>query len=169
VTALAIRIVPATIVDAPLIYELTRIAFGEFLGVLDPPSGAFAESVADVAEQIRTGGAGLALYNGAPAGAVRFRPEPGYLYAGRLAVLPEFRRLGVAAALMRFVEAQAVDWGKREVRVGVRSALPGNLEFFERIGFRQVSVEPHPRNPSATSVTMAKRIAQARLESIDVN
>ena len=57
--------------------------------MLDPPSGAFAETDEDVAAAIGRGGAAIAWLGETPIGSVRFEPEESWLYIGRLAVIPE--------------------------------------------------------------------------------
>ncbi|MGE3796834.1 MAG: GNAT family N-acetyltransferase [Thermomicrobiales bacterium] len=143
--------------DAHLVAALTARGFAEYASVLDPPSGVFSESLEDVRSSIRAGAA-VARIAGVPAGAVRWEPRGNYLYAGRLATVPECRLQGVASALMAFVENRARQLGVSAVQVEVRSALPGNIAFFEKRGFSVVSIDPHPRDPSQTSVTMRKDI-----------
>lgn len=144
--------------DAALVHRLMVAAFAEYDGVLDPPTGALAESVADVARAIAAGVAAVAWVGAEPAGTVRAHVEPGHLYVGRLAVLPAFRRNGVAAALMAAAEAEAAARGLPEVRGEVRTALPGNVAFFARRGYAHRETRPHPRHPSATSELLAKRV-----------
>lgn len=144
--------------QAQLVFDLTLKAFGEYRDVLDPPTGVLFETVADVQKSIDAEAAAIAWIGDRAVGAVRWEARPGYLYAGRLAVLPEARGAGVGAALMAFVEDRARMLGLSEVQVGVRSALPGNIAFFHRLGYTQIRIDPHPRNSMATSVTLAKEI-----------
>jgi ribosomal protein S18 acetylase RimI-like enzyme len=144
--------------SAALVHALMTAAFAEYRGRLEPPTGALGESVEDVARAIAAGGAVMIWLGETAAGAMRFSVEPDHLYVGRLAVLPAYRRLGLAARLMTAAEAQAIARSLPEVRVEVRSALPANVAFFERIGFTQREIRPHPRHPTATSVLMAKPV-----------
>ena len=148
-----------------LVYRLTRSAFAEYHGLLDPPSGAETETLDIVAADIAAGVTAVALRGGAAIGAVRCEPRPDHLYAGRLAVLPSHRGRGVGSALMAFAEAQAAALGVPEVRVEVRSALPGNVAFFCRLGYAVVAVRPHHRSPAATTVVLAKRLRTGAAES----
>src|SRR5215467_1553288 len=92
----------AGIEDAPIILMLTRAAFEEFRNRLDPPSGALDETleslIASAFQPDR--GATLAFMEGKPAGALRWSipPQRAYLYIGRVAVLPTYRRQGIASA-----------------------------------------------------------------------
>lgn len=148
----------ATIDDAPLVRALMLAGFEQFRDVLDPPSSAFWESDEDVAAAIARGGAAIAWIGETPVGSVRFEPQGAWLYLGRLAVIPEARRRGVARALMLAVEAEAPRFGVGEIRLSMREALPGNRVLFEQLGYVVISVDPHPRNPEQNSLRMRKRL-----------
>lgn len=143
--------------DAPLVRALMLTAF-KSLCDLDPPSSAFGESDADVAAAIARGGAALAWLGDRPVGSVRFEPQETWLYIGRLAVIPDARRQGVAAALMRVAEGEAHRWDLREAQVEMRSHLGGNRALFTSLGYELVWERPHPRNPDFTTVRMRKRL-----------
>lgn len=77
----------------------------------------------------------LGLCGSVPAGTVRLFPldETGLRWQGdRLAVLPEFRALGVGAPLVRFAVATAGALGGAEMVAHIQ--LP-NVTFFERLGW----------------------------------
>jgi GNAT superfamily N-acetyltransferase len=152
-----VRLVTAD--DAPLVRELMLRAFEQFRDVLDPPSSAFWETVEDVAAAIDRGGAALAWLNDVPVGSVRFEPEETWLYIGRLAVIPEARRRGVAQALMQAVEREAPRFGVSELQLSMREVLPGNRALFEKLGYAVISVEPHPRNPAQNTLRLRKRLS----------
>jgi ribosomal protein S18 acetylase RimI-like enzyme len=145
--------------SAALVHQLTLDAFIEYKGVLEPPTGVLEETVADVERAMSEQEVAIAWVEKAAVGAVRFTIEPDYLYAGRLAVLPAFRRMGIAAELMAFADDRARAHELTAVRVEVRSALPGNIAFFQRLGFIHLETRPHPRLPSATSEVLAKPVA----------
>lgn len=145
----------ASVDDAALVRDLMLTAF-ESLRDLDPPSSAFGETEADVAAAIARGGAAIAHLGDKPVGSVRFEPEQSWLYIARLAVIPRARRNGVAAALMRAVEAEADRFGLHEAQVEMRSHLGGNRALFTSLGYELVWERPHPRNPAFTTVRMRK-------------
>lgn len=152
--AVTVRLVTAD--QAPLVRALMFRGFEEFRDVLDPPSSAFWETDADVFAAIRRGGAAIAWLGDMAAGSVRFEPQNTWLYIGRLAVIPEARRRGVAHGLMLAAEAEAARFGLRETQLSMREALPGNRALFEKLGYRVISVDPHPRNPAHNSLRMRK-------------
>lgn len=142
--------------DAPLVRELMLRGFAQFRDALDPPSGAFWETDADVAAAIERGGAAIAWLDETPVGSVRFEPEVDWFYIGRLAVVPEARRQGVAKALMQAAEEQAAKFGLAETQLSMREALPGNRALFESLGYEVIAIDPHPRNPEQNTLRMRK-------------
>ena len=154
-----LAITVATVDDAPLVRAIMLGAFEQFRGTLEPPSSALDETIEDTRRAIAAGSAALAWVDGVAAGSVRCQPRPDYLYVGRLAVLPEFRGRGVAAALMASMAAQARTLGLPEVRVEVRQALADNVALFRRLGFRTVSEQPHPRGPAYWTIILGKTVA----------
>ncbi len=151
-----VRLVTAS--EAPLVRALMLRGFEHFRDALDPPSSAFLETNDDVAAAIDRGGAAVAWLGELPVGSVRFEPEGSWLYIGRLAVVPEARRRGVARALMLAAEAQAPRFGIREAQLSMREALPGNRALFEKLGYAVIAVESHPRNPAQNTLRLRKSL-----------
>lgn len=151
---------PATVDDAPIILTITRAAFAQFQGHLDPPSGALDESL----EKLRATafqpdhGATLAYVNGEAVGALRWEVHPQrlHLYVGRVAVLPTFRRRGIASALMGWAEGHARALGLPAVQFGVRLQSPDNIRFYEHLGYRVVEYGQHPSYSHPTFAWMRK-------------
>ena len=69
-------------------------------------------------------------------GTVRLYPlaTPGLWQGDRLAVLPEFRHLGLGAPLVRFAVAAA---GRRGGHLMEAQIQPGNVPFFEWLGWQR--------------------------------
>jgi ribosomal protein S18 acetylase RimI-like enzyme len=124
-----------------------QAAFDEFAGVLLVPSSAHTESVEDVRRAMQHGGAVLAFWDGAAAGTARYRLEPDALHVGRVAVVPAFRRRGIASAMMDFIEGLASAMNRDTMRVIARESLPSNVELYKRLGYDLVKTVPHPRGP----------------------
>jgi ribosomal protein S18 acetylase RimI-like enzyme len=131
--------------EAPLVRDLMRAAFAEYLGVLPVESGAHTETVDDVLTVMRRGGAVLAYDAELPVGTARFLPEPDALYVGRVAVLPSHRRQGIASAIMLYLETVARSYEKARIRIGVRDSLPSNVGLYQALGYDVLSIDPHPR------------------------
>jgi ribosomal protein S18 acetylase RimI-like enzyme len=147
----------ASLDEAPLVRDIMLKAYAEYEDALPVASGAHAETVETVVDDMRQGGAVLAVDGGEPIGSARFLPEGDHLYVGRLAVLPSHRRRGVATALMRFLEDVARCRGHAAIRIGVRESLPANVGLYESLGYAVVSIEPHPRG-SDRVVTMLRKV-----------
>ncbi len=68
---------------------------------------------------------------------------------------PAYQRLGIGKALMAWVHDYARAAGYPEVRVGVRRQLPGNLRFYQQVGYRVIAEHRHPGYDEVTWIEMA--------------
>jgi GNAT superfamily N-acetyltransferase len=141
--------------QAELVHGLTQAAFNEFVR-LDPPSGAGRETPESVREDLAAGGGALAWLDATPVGCLRLVSELDSLHVRRVAVLPEHQGRGIGRALMAWAEREAAGRGQAAVSVGVRLALPGNLAFYGRLGYRAAAEHAHPGYERPTWVTMRK-------------
>ncbi len=159
-TSKEITLRPATVEDAPIILAITRAAFQEFQGRLDPPSGALHETLESLAQSAfqPDHGATLAFVEGQPAGALRWSIQPprAFLYVGRVAVLPAYRRQGIASTLMRWADAHARALGLPAVQFGVRLQAIQNIRFYEHLGYRIIEYAQHTGYDHPTFVWMRK-------------
>ncbi|MGE3650275.1 MAG: GNAT family N-acetyltransferase, partial [Reyranellaceae bacterium] len=103
-------------------------------------------------------GAVIAERDGVAVGCVLYRDKGEDLYFGRLSVLPDHRRSGVAEALVAAVEAEARARGAAGIVLGVRIALTGNQRLFARLGYVEISREAHPGFSEPTSINMRKAL-----------
>lgn len=149
---------PATPGDAATIVAVLHAAFEEVRGRLDPPSGAHAESVGSVARRLAVEAAALALVDGVVAGCVFYEHRPDHTYFSRLAVLPAYRRRGLARRLIEHVEEQARAAGRARVRLAVRLALPLQRASYERLGYRFVEYGTHAGYPAPTYAVLEKEL-----------
>jgi len=152
------RLVLAGVDDAELVHRIMQAAFAEYRGVLDPPSSAHAETVADVARALAAGGGALAWLGTEAVGSARYGRQPAHLAIGRIAVLPAYRGSGIGGALVTFLEGHARTLGVPEVRLEVRMALDRNLALYERLGYQIREIVPHPRNPEFSFAKLGKRL-----------
>lgn len=135
-----------------------QAAYAEFLGKLDPPSGAFAETEGSIGVKVRKGGAMKASAHGALIGCVLYEPKGDFMYFGRLAVLPAWRQGGVAKGLIAAVEECTKAVGLTRVQIGVRLVLPAHQAYYEGLGYKPIAYECHPGFSQPTSVTMEKTL-----------
>ena len=148
----------ATLNDAALVTSLIHQGFEEYKDTLYPSSGAHKETLETISAKIEKGGAILARCDDAWAGCVLYYPdeEKGLMYLGRLAILPAFRRRGIARALSLAVEEKTHEAGLPGIWLGVRVALEGNQQLFESLGYTIASEERHPGVDYVTFYTMQK-------------
>jgi ribosomal protein S18 acetylase RimI-like enzyme len=144
--------------EAARVAQVIRAAFGEYRGILDPPSGALALDARGVRELMELGGILACESEGRIVACVVHRTHPDHVYLGRLGVLPAFRGRGLAARLVAGVEELALAAGRDRVRLGVRLALPRNRAFFERLGYREVGLDSHAGMTVPTFAWLEKRI-----------
>ncbi len=159
---------PATVEDTPILLALLQAAYAEYEGKLDPPSGTFKESVASLAKKLTAGHALLAYLDGQAVGCIFYEARPDSVYFGRLAVLPAYRRQGIARRLIEWVERYAVQCQKPRVTLGVRLALPGHIDYYTRLGYQVLAYQCHPGYTSPTSADMAKDLGGNRARKIEV-
>ncbi len=144
--------------EAALLHDVLLRAFREYEGCLDPPSGVHAETVASVRTKMEGGGALVCEVGGVAVGCVFYAPKAGYLYVGRLAVLPEYRRRGLGDLLLHAAEQQARALGLPRVRLGVRLALNGLRAYYEARGYAPIAFRSHTGYTEATYVEMEKAL-----------
>jgi len=149
---------PARAEDCTAVAGIMRAAFEEHRGHIVPESSALRETAESVAEFLRTGRIFIAEIAGWPVGSVEARLEGDTVYLGRLSVLPESRRRGVAGRLMASVEDYARELGASFVMLKVRIALPQNQRIFLARGYREVGRETHAGFANPTSIRMQKPV-----------
>jgi ribosomal-protein-alanine N-acetyltransferase len=64
------------------------------------------------------------------------------LHINNLAVLPDFRRMGVGSALLSFVMAEGVRLGARRATLEVRRSNEAARRLYERFGFTIAGMRP---------------------------
>jgi predicted N-acetyltransferase YhbS len=149
----------ATPADAQLVLDLIQAAFAEYRGRLKPDSSAYGETPEGIARQLAgRQGAVIAERDGVAVGCVLYRDKGEDVYFGRLSVLPDHRRSGVAEALVGAVESEARARGAAGIVLGVRIALAGNQRLFTRLGYVEISREAHPGFSEPTSINMRKAL-----------
>jgi GNAT superfamily N-acetyltransferase len=144
------------------VHRLTQAAFARHL-VLDPPSGAGAESAADVVEDLAAGGGAVAAHAGEPVGCLRWCVnDDGDFHVRRVAVDPTAQGAGIGRALMAWAEGEAHRRGCPGLSVGVRIALPDNQAFFRRLGFLIESEHRHDGYDHPTWLALRKPLDPVR-------
>jgi GNAT superfamily N-acetyltransferase len=150
----------ATDADIPALLAVLMAAFEEYRDQLDPPSGAHDETEKRLRGTLRGAHAVLAHVGGEPVGCVFYAPMGDYVDLFRLAVLPGHRRHGIGRALIEYVEGRALAIGITCVQLGVRTALPGNRAYYERLGYRFREARAHSGYAEPTYVILEKRLTR---------
>jgi tRNA threonylcarbamoyladenosine biosynthesis protein TsaE len=130
----------------------------EYTGFLDPPSGALRETVQSVREDLVAHGGAIAWLDGEAVGCLRFDLKPGHLHVRRVAVPPERRHAGIGTSLMDWAHGHARSLRFDEVRLGVRVQLPGNLEFYRKLGYEVIATRRHPASGRAFWDEMSRKL-----------
>jgi ribosomal protein S18 acetylase RimI-like enzyme len=150
---------PIRLDEADALHELTQCAYAEYQDSLTP-SSATLETVRDVRERLWWGAFRAVVVEtptGKLVGATRYRVGSDGLYFFRLCVHPEWRRRGIAQALVQWLENEA--WQRQAQRLWcqVRKTVPRNVELYRSCGFEIVSEHTVIRNGREVPVvTMEK-------------
>jgi N-acetylglutamate synthase-like GNAT family acetyltransferase len=142
--------------EAEAIVALIQRAFGEYRGKLRPESSALLETADTIRAAMETSTILVAERGGKILGCVSVRRKDDCVYAGRLAVEPMERGIGVAQALMARAEALARQMGSDRLRVDVRLKLRDNRAFFRALGFKEGVERCHPGFRQPTYVELEK-------------
>lgn len=155
----------ATQDDISSLVSVLQTAFEEYRGRLDPPSGAHTESVEKLRQNLTEASATVAIVDQEIVGCVFHEirsdeNEQNYMYLGRLAVLPAYRRRGLGLALVQYVETLARQLRLSRVRLGVRTQLAENRAYYERQGYRVLEYRSHEGYPEPTYLIMEKELTR---------
>jgi len=142
--------------------ELLALVMGSFAymdGVVDPPSSAHRLTVATLKDKVRDEIGLIAEVDGRLVGCAFLRPEPDFLYVGKLAVSPEAQGAGIGSRFLTETEAIARELGKPALRLETRIELTGNHRRFGAWGFVRTAEKSHPGYDRITFIEMQKRLA----------
>lgn len=164
----------ATPDDAAAVLGVVRAAFAARPPV-DPPAAALSDTIADVHETLVDGEIVLAEVDGVPAASLQVsapveRPD-GTWVAGiaRVSVVPEFRRFGVGAAIIRAGAMVASTMGATHLELLSRREFPENLRMWQRHGFsiaREVELGYIMRRELPARVEVVDGLAMQRLGAL---
>lgn len=121
--------------EADVVWGIVNTSFEEYRNS-EAPSSALLETVEQVRQALSNGRekAMICYYDNTPAGSVRFYIENG-LYFRRLGVLPEFRRMGISKAIIRWLENYATSSGQARIWCNTRSSVKRNMHLYSSMGY----------------------------------
>ena len=141
--------------DPGRVDELHALVHGVFGALrIDPPSSVLKETAADFAARLASETCFAVEADGRLIASIFCAPDGDALYVGRLAVHAEWRRRGIAGALIEAAKDEARRIGARRITLGARIALAGNVVLFRRHGFEVVRATCHPGFTVPTSYDM---------------
>ncbi len=143
--------------EAAIIHQITLDAFEYMRGMLDPPSGAFSETLEEVQQVIDNNQSVIALLDNQPVGACRMIIFEDHVYCGRLGVFPSMQGKGVGKAILDYLEEAARKRNLPEVRLATREPLTQNIEYYQRLGYVITGRSKHPGGSNMV-VAFAKRV-----------
>ena len=110
-----------------------------------------------VIDDLSAGGGAVAEQTGSAVGCLRWKvTAEGYFHVRRVAIEPEVQRRGIGRALMGWAEAEAQRRGCTAVSAGVLVAVPGNLAFYRRLGYRVSGERRHEGYERTTWLAVQK-------------
>ena len=149
----------ATAADAEAVADLIRRAFGDQPRPTNPPSSALQETAATILAHLGRGGGAVLERDGRVVGAVLWEEEDGALYISRVSVDPDYRRQGIARALVDEAEREARRRGLSRMTLGVRLELEENRQLFRSCGFEDFEFRRHEGHIEPTWVLMERRLS----------
>jgi ribosomal protein S18 acetylase RimI-like enzyme len=146
--------------EIEIVHGIMIEAFAEYIGILQPPSGALRETIQSIQSKIEDkGGAIIAFEDNTAVGATIYYYQENYMYIGRVSVLPTYRGKGIGREMIYYLEQQAINIGYSETRVEVRLSLPNNLRLYEKLAYRAIQEVEYPEKTDSWYI-MSKNLQQ---------
>ncbi|WP_173421019.1 GNAT family N-acetyltransferase [Ensifer adhaerens] len=152
---------PATTDDLPVVRDITFAAYAPYTELLGGPPLPVTE---DYGPRIEREEVWLRDDDGVMSALAVFERHEDHLLIFSLAVAPPFQRQGLGIELLRFVDAQAVEWGVPEVRLYTNARMERNIALYRAYGFQETGRRPNPYRPGWMLVDMAKPAGQMASE-----
>lgn len=148
-----LKIRRATIADAPVVGELTDLAYARYVPLLGrKPQPMTTDHQAMIVEHE----VWLLVDEEGPIGVLELIPEPDCVLIFSVAVHPEYQRQGVGRRLLEWAERETAREGRTRIRLYTNALMDDNLRLYARLGYTETKREPYL---GSSLVHMAKLIA----------
>lgn len=141
--------------DAPAIADLVRRAFARQAVAVMPPPSALGETGGRIAAHLARDGGVVVTVGCEIVAACLWTVTGGDMYLSRVAVDPQWRRRGIARAMLAEVRERARAAGLARITLKTRILLEGNRRLFASCGFFEIARHTHEGYDQPTSVEMA--------------
>lgn len=147
--------------ETPIVHKLMLEAFEEYR-FLEVPSSALNESLNTLLNALKNGSEKflLCFVDGEPLGSSRFTIKCDSIYFSRLSVTPHARGMGIAKAILLWLEKYANENGKMKMECRVRASLSKNISLYEAMGYivSEEEVVTNPNGSPVKTVVMEKNL-----------
>ena len=153
-----VQLALAQVQDAEETLSLQKLAFQTEAAIYGPDIQPMRQTLEEIrAEFKRLTVIKAVAENGLIIGSVRAAAEePGRCWISKLIVHPEWRRRGIAKALLLEVESRFPEARSFELGTGVRSV--GNIKLYESLGYREFKrIKPESSPCGPEFVLLAKK------------
>jgi ribosomal protein S18 acetylase RimI-like enzyme len=162
---MTIEIKEASSSEIDIVYHTMKEAFSEYIGKLNPPSGALSETTQDILNVINQGGGAIIAWDGLTAvGSTRYKFKDHYMYIGRVSVPPEFRGNGIFKQMLAFIEGLARERNLSETRVEVRLSIPVNVALYKKLEYEIIEHLYYPERTDSWYVMSKKGLFTTALK-----
>ncbi|MHB8572016.1 MAG: GNAT family N-acetyltransferase [Candidatus Dormibacteria bacterium] len=127
--------------DAAAVHSVIRSAYADY-SWLTPGSPAYRMTLEIAERELSEKRWVLGLAGEVPVATLFLTEEEDLSYIGRVGVHAAWQGGGVGGEFMRRIHRALAEEGVRRTRLAVRSQLPGNLAFYQRLGYRVVGQHP---------------------------
>ncbi|UTH74498.1 GNAT family N-acetyltransferase [Chromobacterium sp. IIBBL 290-4] len=149
--------------DLPALCQLIQLAFRPLASQLPSRPTALDETVASLTGHLASGSQiFLAEREGQLLACLLvLPPQNGLAEVKRVCAHPDWQGHGLGSALLEYSEKQLRKQGVEELILSTRRQLPGNLRFYQKLGYQEMERQPYPAGIDDERVVMRKNLFSA--------
>jgi GNAT superfamily N-acetyltransferase len=147
--------------DLPAVCHLIQQAFAPLAATLPSRPTALDETVTSLTGHLASGSQIFLAWQKWRLAAclLVLPPDDGCAEVKRVCTHPELQGLGLGSALLHHAEAQLRQQGVQRIRLATRRRLPGNLAFYQRLGYQEIARQPYAAEVDDERVVLSKQLA----------